>query len=94
MAGRLRGNITSRSSFTDDPQLRQYFLDGVCPTGKELGRGSYGVVVEVYMCCALLFCAIISYIPCAYLTNLGYYNLYQGGQTTVVLEKWFPLQGE
>ena len=37
---------TSRT-FKNDPQLQQYFLEGVAPTGKTLGDGSYGSVVEV-----------------------------------------------
>ena len=37
----------SSSTFRNDPQLQQYFLDGVAPTGKTLGIGSYGSVVEV-----------------------------------------------
>ena len=37
----------SSSTFRKDPQLQQYFLDGVAPTGKTLGIGSYGSVVEV-----------------------------------------------
>ena len=37
----------SSSTFRNDPQLQQYFLDGVAPTGKTLGVGSYGSVVEV-----------------------------------------------
>ena len=34
-------------TFRNDPQLQQYFLEGVAPTGKTLGVGSYGSVVEV-----------------------------------------------
>ena len=37
----------SSSSRRDDPQQQQYFLEGVAPTGKTLGVGSYGSVVEV-----------------------------------------------
>ena len=37
----------SSSTFRNDPQLQQYFLEGVAPTGKTLGVGSYGSVVEV-----------------------------------------------
>ena len=47
MATRRRRSVSSRGSFRDDPQLQQYFLDGVNPTGKVLGVGSYGSVVEV-----------------------------------------------
>ena len=34
-------------SFRNDSQLRQFFLEGVTPTGKTLGTGSYGSVLEV-----------------------------------------------
>ena len=37
----------SSRTFRNDPQLQQYFLEGVAPTGKTLGGGSYGSVVEV-----------------------------------------------
>ena len=37
----------SSRTFRNDPQLQQYFLEGVAPTGKILGVGSYGSVVEV-----------------------------------------------
>ena len=37
----------SSRTFRNDPQLQQYFLEGVAPTGKTLGVGSYGSVVEV-----------------------------------------------
>ena len=47
MATRRRRNVSSRGSFRDDPQLQQYFLDEINPTGKVLGVGSYGSVVEV-----------------------------------------------
>ena len=40
----------SSSTFRNDPQLQQYFLEGVAPTGKTLGVGSYGSVVEVKLC--------------------------------------------
>ena len=43
MARRSGSSIT----FRNDPQLQQYFLEGVAPTGKTLGVGSYGSVVEV-----------------------------------------------
>ena len=43
----FRRNVSSRGSFRDDPQLQQYFLDEINPTGKLLGVGSYGSVVEV-----------------------------------------------
>ena len=38
----------SSRTFRNDPQLQQYFLEGVAPTGKTLGVGSYGSVVEVW----------------------------------------------
>ena len=41
-----RRSVSSRA-FRNDPQLQQYFLEGVAPTGKTLGVGSYGSVVEV-----------------------------------------------
>ena len=49
MAQRFHMTLRSGSSrtFRNDPQLQQYFLDGVAPTGKTLGVGSYGSVVEV-----------------------------------------------
>ena len=50
MATRWRRSVSSRDSFRDDPQLQQYFLDGINPTGKVLGVGSYGSVVEVSIC--------------------------------------------
>ncbi len=34
-------------TFRKDSKLRQYFLDQVVPTGKTLGTGSYGSVLEV-----------------------------------------------
>ncbi len=34
-------------SFKKDSKLQQYFLDQVMPTGKTLGTGSYGSVLEV-----------------------------------------------
>ncbi len=34
-------------SFKKDSKLQQYFLDLVIPTGKTLGTGSYGSVLEV-----------------------------------------------
>ena len=37
----------SSRTFRNDPQLQQYFLEGVALTGKTLGVGSYGSVVEV-----------------------------------------------
>ena len=41
-----RRSALSRS-FRSDSQLSQFFLDGVTATGKVLGVGSYGSVVEV-----------------------------------------------
>ncbi len=38
--------VRSRS-FKDDPQLRSFHLSDVTATGKTLGVGSYGSVVEV-----------------------------------------------
>ncbi len=35
--------------FQKDPQLLQFTLEEVVPTGKTLGLGSYGSVVEVSM---------------------------------------------
>ena len=37
-------------SFRRDSKLQQYFLDQVVPTGKTLGTGSYGSVLEVSHC--------------------------------------------
>ncbi len=37
-------------SFRRDSRLQQYFLDQVVPTGKTLGTGSYGSVLEVSDC--------------------------------------------
>lgn len=54
MAAKFRRSNVSPSSFIDDPQLQQYFLDGVRSTGKELGRGSYGSVIEVLSYCVHL----------------------------------------
>ncbi len=34
-------------TFRRDSKLQQYFLDQVVPTGKTLGTGSYGSVLEV-----------------------------------------------
>ncbi len=34
-------------TFRRDPKLQRYFLDRVVPTGKTLGTGSYGSVLEV-----------------------------------------------
>ena len=34
-------------AFRSDPQLQQYVLTGVTPTGRVLGTGSYGSVEEV-----------------------------------------------
>ncbi len=34
-------------TFSKDSKLQQYFLDKVVPTGKTLGTGSYGSVLEV-----------------------------------------------
>ncbi len=34
-------------TFRKDSKLQQYFLDKVVPTGKTLGTGSYGSVLEV-----------------------------------------------
>ncbi len=34
-------------TFRKDSKLQQYFLDRVVPTGKTLGTGSYGSVLEV-----------------------------------------------
>ena len=34
-------------TFMKDPFLKEFFLDGVVTTGKVLGVGSYGSVVEV-----------------------------------------------
>ncbi len=34
-------------TFRKDSKLQQYFLDRVVPTGKTLGVGSYGSVLEV-----------------------------------------------
>ncbi len=34
-------------TFRKDSKLQQYFLDQVVPTGKTLGTGSYGSVLEV-----------------------------------------------
>ncbi len=33
--------------FRKDSKLQQYFLEQVIPTGKTLGTGSYGSVLEV-----------------------------------------------
>ncbi len=43
MARRLGWSQT----FRKDWKLQQYFLDQVIPTGKTLGTGSYGSVLEV-----------------------------------------------
>ena len=43
-----RRSALSRS-FKSDSQLSQFFLDGVTATGKVLGVGSYGSVVEVVL---------------------------------------------
>ena len=34
--------------FHADSQLKSYFLDGVTSTGKTLGTGAYGSVMEVH----------------------------------------------
>ena len=41
MAGR------SAISFKEDPLLQEYLLDRVAATGKTLGVGAYGSVIEV-----------------------------------------------
>ena len=38
---------TYAQTFRDSPQLQQYVLADVTPTGKVLGTGSYGSVEEV-----------------------------------------------
>ncbi len=43
MAARLARSRT----FKDDPQLRSFYLNNVTATGKTLGIGSYGSVLEV-----------------------------------------------
>ncbi len=53
MAARGYNSELSRS-FRDDPHLEQYFLDKVVPTGKTLGVGSYGSVVEVSKHCGTM----------------------------------------
>ena len=45
MANRRHGGWSR--TFRRDPQLQQFFLEDVAPTGKTLGVGSYGSVVEV-----------------------------------------------
>jgi len=34
-------------TFRGDSLLQKFYLDGVAPTGKKLGKGSYGSVTEV-----------------------------------------------
>lgn len=45
------GHGTGMSSvvqeFKSDGQLRQFFIDGVTATGRNLGAGAYGTIVEV-----------------------------------------------
>ena len=43
---RKRRSDLSRT-FRKDPRLQEFYLEGVSPTGKTLGVGSYGSVVEV-----------------------------------------------
>ncbi len=48
-------------SFRTDSRLRHFYFEGVTTTGKTLGVGSYGSVVEVcwlqvLSCGVLLFC--------------------------------------
>ena len=42
MAGR-------RQAFQNNPELQRFVLPGVCPTGRQLGVGSYGSVEELEM---------------------------------------------
>ncbi len=55
MAVRRSGGLSR--NFSNDPQLQQYILNKVVPTGKTLGVGSYGSVVEVSQprLCSYLF---------------------------------------
>ena len=45
MARRKRADLSR--TFRRDPLLREFYLDGILPTGETLGVGSYGSVVEV-----------------------------------------------
>ena len=45
MARRRRTDLSR--TFRRDPLLQELYLDGILPTGKTLGVGSYGSVVEV-----------------------------------------------
>ena len=36
-----------RHTFQNNPELQRFVLDGVRPTGRQLGVGSYGSVMEV-----------------------------------------------
>ena len=38
-----------RQTFRNNPELQRFVLDGVRPTGKQLGVGSYGSVMELEM---------------------------------------------
>ncbi len=43
----MASRFVKSKSFKDDPQLRSFHLSNVTATGKTLGVGSYGSVVEV-----------------------------------------------
>ena len=45
MAWRRRRDVGE--AFRNDPQLQQFVLNDVTPTGRVLGTGSYGTVEEV-----------------------------------------------
>ena len=40
--------MTLLMAFSNNPQLQQFTLSDVTPTGKKIGIGSYGSVEEVY----------------------------------------------
>ena len=60
MAGRRLTDLSR--TFRRDPLLREFYLDGVSPTGKALGVGSYGSVIEVRNM-ELVKLPIAKYIP-------------------------------
>ena len=45
--GKMAARLARSRTFKDDPQLRSFYLNNVTATGKTLGIGSYGSVLEV-----------------------------------------------
>ena len=68
---RMRAQNPGTDSFRNDQLLQPFILTGVSPTGKTLGVGSYGSVLEVCRTDVLSIAWFVEYVS---FINLSVYN--------------------